>query len=1019
MARLATSGGRVDFEQKEAKILGTTFHLKHSVIDNNILKKLGLQDVSEEEKQIIMSAFYVTPPKSKSILSLHDYPQIKKIVIPLLVDLIHDQNSDIQILKESAIEEPLVEIVYEIKNNKTIGLSILLPSYLLQDTRFNTSQMIEVTGIKKGLEYGKVNINISNGAMTKKASLGTPGAAVAAVFSNAAEELRKRVNRNRLDRAERRGEPLPPLLEEEADIYTAVAVAASDGHSINSELQRNIDFYERPLTEDEKKSFAKQSVLLSFINEKKRTPFHVQLKTNNTRSMLELCRIHLFLHEKKSGKLSRARTHHNHKFIEDTQINELVHQFKRDILHYNRLTFVSHSFNHTFPDDNGNQHLSADQWRDEVVPIIRELQPYLANIVCSFHQGFHGEPFTIFTNDSGLTIKNIGASYSVDITILSDIISFHTTTVYAHVSEPNNDTDPQLVNIFIGEVTFKIDPLTLNGFIQYDKYYIDPLMHRFEVIYKTNFDVAYNNDLDNVLLTTLKLLSTRLTRRQNLIKAIRDNSRNGNNDYTSSFIENAKSSTQYDIEILQFIVETFELNTGVQKEQLDALHTENVDILRFIENYTAKIETRIQRRGDNHPVSNWYNDMMRTIGTYNPSVQSAIQSIIFDKFMIYLNEKAIEYKEIYDARNENNKKENDSLTRILSDDKLSEIIIQVKGSRRDQEHYVTAAKMEADKATLAATAATARLAEIVDTESKAYDRAAAIANAAIRRKTHAIAVAKQAATAYEENEKAWFTSFTKWSRKRSIIGNIGKRSDFHKLVFEQTKKVCIAYNACVVSATYYRLFQDLVNKTGLHLARIGKIEPYEVKEIEEANCDVMVDKLLPEVEDVVKVVENILPDSGSVKIMSPTQVKSIIAKTSVANKAVAEAEAEAAAEAAAEEDEDAAFVAVAAAAAEDDTFAPLPEHSESVAVAIAAEMDHEAAPIAVQLERKKTNLEIRKDLAAEIATKAKEYANRREVARSKKAENIPRGGSLTKKRNQKQRNLTQKQKKRKHRKHRK
>lgn len=57
-----------------------------------------------------MKDFYVTPPDSTAVLSLDAYPNIRAIVKPLLIDLIHRQQPAIKINKEAAVRIILFQL---------------------------------------------------------------------------------------------------------------------------------------------------------------------------------------------------------------------------------------------------------------------------------------------------------------------------------------------------------------------------------------------------------------------------------------------------------------------------------------------------------------------------------------------------------------------------------------------------------------------------------------------------------------------------------------------------------------------------------------------------------------------------------------------------------------------------------------------------------------------------------------------------------------------------------------------
>lgn len=967
MARLATSGGRVDFEQKEAKILGTTFHLQHSGIDDNILKKLGLQDVSEEEKQIIMSAFYVIPPKSTSILSLHDYPQIKKIVIPLLVDLIHDQNPDIQILKKSAMEEPLVEIVYEKKNNKTIGLSILLPSYLLQDTRFNTSQMIEVTGIKKGLEYGKVNINISNGAMTKKASLGLPGAAVAAVFSNtvernAVEEFKKRTNRNRLALVKRRGEPLPPLSAEEMDMmYTAVAVTTS------VILQENIDFYEnRNLPPDERERLEmafpsdkledkvnlmnKQNLFLSFFTKPRFiSSFHTQMKTKNTRKMLELLRIYLYT-KNSDNIVERTPTRNNEHVTKD---NTLVHTFYKDIRRYNYVTFI---FEDSKPYTYGiKQYMTDDEWNKKIFPIISNLPPYLSEIVFSFHQGI----FDVFSigimndkdimNDNYRTAKGIKmGDYGTRMVILQDRIVFHNVRMYEQIPLVKKGEIVSENSQFIGEITIEIDRATLNGFIQCDKYdihllvtsFANSLVDQFEAKHARNFEIASRNAKIRVLDAMLKQMVKRMKDRLTVVTkmAASEGLTATHNTFSKPLSRNLMRAPEYEARTLHELITILEPDDNKKRNKLRDLQsildqttmvmkngkeekirvpTKMALLIDFAERYFSNKVEKTRRRPGMPP--QWYKS--RTINQTQ------------EKYEAYERNESL-FDVSYEIPNVNMEWYHDSKM-IPPDILLLFDVHPIIRNLKDQPtfyHFIYKKFMEELEARK-------ELFIINYREKRELNNEQNKSLSTLLSGNELSELLDQIEKSRAENATSMFSFFSGYFRRNKIVNKIKDRSNFNDQLYAQTISSCHANIGCAIAAAHYILFQKLINGIGLYLRDNVDDFTYREEKIDSVNCTIFSeDKIFPEV----KKAENAVKSAIQGNSPEDAHLVQAVVESAVKKVEASEEEVEVAAEVKAEaEDVDAAFVAVAAAAAEDDTFAQaLPEHPESVAVAV-AEIAHE------------------------------------------------------------------------------
>lgn len=1046
----AASATSAEFLPRTGTIFGKKITLKHSDNDTTILDDLGLQGVSEEEKQIIMNAFYVTPPNSTSILSLQPYPEIQQIIKPLLIALIHRQNDNIRIMEESAMEDSSIEIVYE-KKGKSIGLSILLPSYLLQDSTFNTSQTIQVTGIRKGLEYGNVNVDISNGSMTKKVSLGTPGAAVAAVFSNtvernAVEEFKKRTNRNRLALAKRRGEPLPPLSEEDADMmYTAVAVTTS------VILQENVDFYEnRNLPPDERERIEKiyyvhnnnpellrllrleqQTAIVSFFTKTNpsSSPFHTRYRTKDTHNMLEFMRTFLYgpnTHTNSNGKsirsMERYQTRDEQDFSQKSS-NELLSQFKQDVKRFNNLTFISTKrilALHGIP--------SQNQINKEIIPDIIALKPYLAEFVFTLTQGFVGAFISNYTNDHYPNDSWVVAGiqqYNMLLMILPDKIVFNYNMIYAlkpslHADLPNNYDDTVIMDPLLVFLTVEIDPLTLDGFIQFDKYNINimvkDLADKFFEKHAENIKISSRNAQRTVLDAMLKRMIARMKDRtapdkmryytQSIGKSKSgQGSKELLNGFSQRLMTNLGNAQDYDIKLLLDIITMLEPDQYKKMskiKEIQSLRAESDDklklfgeLIKLMTNYfTTKTGKIIFLEAMDLSIANkeWY-DASRIIPPEviisldpnriileNPHMRKSLTPKMFETlrsnistllnpaesellppnvFASFDPEMITLCKNIYLAISE--LKEQPEIHKYI----YTKFIDEMEKTRERRTEY-EAEYVEKSKN--------------VDSENRSLT---VLFND--DKLSELFSEIKNSRVAVEES---WVSFLSERVRQIPFIWQVYKRKSIYELIYEQTRRVCKANSECAKAATDYTIFHTLINEIGLFLRNTNGV-PYTVEKLIEMKCDIKnKDPVFPAVKEAEKAVDRVIDGSiGSASDENKRSMEAVLESAvnalEVEAKAAAVAKAKAKAEA---EDDDAAFVAVAAAAAEDDTFADaLPEHSESVAVAVAA-MAHEAAPIAVQLERKQTNLEKRRALAAEIATKAKEHANRREVARSKKAE---------------------------------
>jgi hypothetical protein len=862
MARLATIIGGVDFEERPAIILGKTYYLEHSVIDDTILKRLGLQDVSDDEKDIIMNAFYVTPPKSTSTLSLQPYPEIQQIIKPLLIDLIHRQNSDIQIMEESAIEDSSIEIVYE-KKGKSIGLSILLPSYLLQDSTFNTSQMIEISDMQKGIKYGNVNVNISNSS---------PGA-VSAVFSNAADRLRKQKNLKRAAIAKNLGE-LPALSEEEMDtIYVAVAVTS---YSI---LQDNIDFYENTdLPKDERERLKmiitqdgkadenikiRQKAFLSFFTETINFNGHRQIKTTNTRNMLEFLRTFLYFRTyddtSKSWVLKRIATRDTKGHFLGLTLdnsghfvggNDLLRQFRKDIFRYNHLTLIFKKFKHTKrtygTKENGvSKYITMDPFNKELSPIISNLPPYLAEIVYSFHQSIF-EVFALgIMNDKKEPCAGINDNdYETLLVILPDRIIFHNIRLYQidpppRPINPNMDDDNlneeeiQIKPKFIAETTIEIDPNTLNGFIQYDTYDIELLVtslityfvDQFEEKHAENFKIASNNAQIRVLEAMLQLMITRMKNRLAERKIVRKGLSGIENTLSEHLSLHLQSAPESEGATLHDIITMLEPDDEIKRVKIDILqrilqtksdNDKNVaaeqlrKLIRFAESY-FRFSDKNMNNGLYMPYefTTWNNawyaqskiipDNILKLFNVNPIISKLKDNPDFYNF-IYLRFMD-ELQNTYDSYHADYREKREI------NNKQNESLSKHLNSNR--------------------------LHELLE-QIKEFRTSASSINFLSR---------------------LW--------RQWRIKSKIGNQTNFNKQLHDEILLVCKTSMECAKAAAYDELFQELINAIGAYLRDNERIPRYTDKKIITRTCDIIYeDPISPEVEEVERVVHNMIDNSS-------------------------------------------------------------------------------------------------------------------------------------------------------------
>jgi len=933
MARPITNA---NFPPKPGTILGTPVTLEHSSNDYTILEKLGLQGVSEEDKQIIMRSFYVTPPESTTTLSLQPYPDIQQIVKPLLIDLIHLQHPDIQILKESAMDDSSVELIYEKKKNHTIGLSILFPSYLLQD---RTQRSIEVTKLKNGVENATSKIQQKNGANSTnrvkeirevKEERAVNGISILARINGAPGIKVNRINRvNRVNRApeavgalEAVGAPVPieapeavgaleaedeenrvlgaaiaavasgeletvlvkppeieaildnvyhnrekapmeiPSPSEELEaIFAGIAVSAYEDNAFKASevsealpaarikqnksiLEQNIDYYDRePESNSSHMDPYSRDIILSFFTKTKPSPFHTQLKTTDTHHMLDFFRT--FLYKEVKDKYQRIQTRDQQEQF--TENNPLVRNLKEDLKRYKNFTFISKDNTFTI---HGNERLSEQQRDDEVIPIMTQLSPQLAEIVCNFNQHLYGSIFSSYIHDISGLIFIKPAEYNTLIMILPDKIVYHLVALYEQAQIELNQMVEK--NPFIGEVTIMIDPRTLEGFIQFDKYdihlMVTSLVDQFFAIYQNNFKIASRNAQLSVLDVMLKRMIERMKNRiapttlrhyiQNMSKS-GQGSRELINTFSNSLVKNIKSAQQYDIDLLRTIVDKMEPNDDIKKYKIDTLQEirktvtnplkQFDEIIKWAERYfrTKKGDiVALEPFEDLNGNQAWY-DVSRIIPpkviitfdpqSYDELIQAAIREIkeqpevhtyIYTQFMNELEKRMIEYDGTYFKKSKILQKENRSLYVLFNDDKLSELFRKIKESRA--------------------------------------------ANAA-----------------------DWFPSLSGIFRRHAITGEIEERAIFHKHIYEQTLHVCEANLECAKAAAYDLLLHNLIHEIGLYLRNKNLIS-YTEKKMIKTTCDIIdKDPIFPEVIEAEKVAEQAIQQVESAGIVAPAMEEAL------------------------------------------------------------------------------------------------------------------------------------------------
>jgi hypothetical protein len=849
-----------NFPPKTGTILGTNVELLHSNPDDTILKKLGLQGVSDEDKQIIMRAFYITPPESASVLSLQEYPEIQDIVKPLLLQLIQKQEPDIIIQQTAAERDSSIPIQYEKTTNHGVRLSIQLPSYLVHNKKAIT---IEATGVKKGIQNGTVHVNESTNTVDKSTGkpTGKPTGKSTDMPSIGKPLRRKPVGTQGTDRFVRPHVNAMRLLPE-TDASSEVSItpfvkksapnmsarpsanntivraknrnanvrAAQDSvksendnlehdekYASENELQPPIDYYERGPPENNSSNIDPYSrdAILSYFKLTKPSSYHTQLKTKDTRHMLDYFRS--FIYKKVKGKYKREPTRDGDTFTED---NELLRNLKADLTRFKDFTFISNNVTFTF---HGKERLSEQQMNKDIIPIIRALPPYLAEIVSNFNQHLYGTILSSYihdNNDNNRPVFNKKYEYNTLITVLPDKIVYQTSGLYEQAQIDMNTIVEKLP--FIGMVTVEIDPRTLNGFIQFDKYDIDgmvqSLIEQIKVENKQNFEIASTNAQNTTFGTMLARIYNRSNARFGHVKG-------GKNDYYDSLDSNAKSAQQSDIELLRRMIDTFELDDTIKRKKLDKLNSIK-DNYGKVGSFITQYKNELVERKEEFtipPIELWYEgskDSMPNasypfdIHSYEPSVQDAIRKsnkqpemyqYIYEQFMTELEKMVINSKSVFDANDETNNIQNAKLFELLSDDKLSEILMEI-------------------------------------TEFRSI------------------------------NASSWLPSLLGIFRRRSIRGKLEERNQFHQRVNEQTIHVANTSVECAKASTYYHLIQLLENAIGLYLNDKKEIK-YEEKPVHTVSCTIPDDdKILPPIKEAEALVDKLVE---SKKPISDADVKKI------------------------------------------------------------------------------------------------------------------------------------------------
>ena len=209
-------------------------------------------------------------------------------------------------------------------------------------------------------------------------------------------------------------------------------------------------------------------------------------------------------------------------------------------------------------------------------------------------------------------------------------------------------------------------------------------------------------------MTTLREIFTQKSKRYGPIKVhIDPNTREKvSNVYHKSLVENAKRGEKYDTETLYEIIERLELDPKKREEKLaefDEIKDDHVILTKFITSYNADTQMEVEALQTSYdfPSINeqWYKtfsisppDVIRTLPTdsYDATIQQDIrkiitqpdvQKVIATQFMEELKQRIEYYKKYYDAKSTINKRENDLMIVLRSDNNLSELLERITESR--------------------------------------------------------------------------------------------------------------------------------------------------------------------------------------------------------------------------------------------------------------------------------------------------------------------------------------------------
>jgi len=436
-----------------------------------------------------------------------------------------------------------------------------------------------------------------------------------------------------------------------------------------------------------------QNAYASFYTRTTPTSAHVQYKTKNSRNMLDYVKVHLYqsIDDTIDGVKRRVIR----------KITDQYKQFEKDIKRMNHLTFISDTFVRPVKQEG----ISDTEYKD-ILKIINELPDHVRQIVLSLNQYMTETPIGIGMNEndrSGIKIDEYPSLFM----ILPDKIVFHRVSLYKQ-NMTMNDPDDMAPSHFITMFTFEINPKTLKGSIQIDKYDIKGYVKEFEMAHARNFEIAAAIAQKRTFMTTLREIFTQKSKRYGPIKVHIDpiTREKVSNVYHKSLVENAKRGEKYDIDTLYEIIERLELDPKKKEEKLaefDEIKDDHVKLTRFIREYNANTQMEVEalQKSYNFRSVNeqWYStfaisppDIIRTLPTdsYDVAIQQSIhklitqpdvQKVIAAQFMRELEQRMEYYKKYYDTKSTINKRENDLMIVLRSDNNLSELLERITESR--------------------------------------------------------------------------------------------------------------------------------------------------------------------------------------------------------------------------------------------------------------------------------------------------------------------------------------------------